>query len=71
MSEGQQPSKPRFYICPTCFAAAREPIECHGHMMIPCNAESIEDCRPLIAANGELRSRAPRWFLQSIAKLRR
>lgn len=55
--------RPRFYICPTCFAAASQPLECHGHNMIPCNTENPEDCKPLMDKDGNFNSRAPRWFL--------
>ena len=56
---------PRFFICPVCFAAAKKRVECHGHLMIPCHADSPEECRPLFGADGELKSRAPRWFLHA------
>ena len=53
----------RFYICPTCFAAASQPLECHGHIMILCNANNPEDCKPLMDEAGNFNSRAPRWFI--------
>ncbi len=54
--------KPKFYICPVCFEAAEERLRCHDHLMVPCNAERKEDCRPVIDADGRLKSPAPRWF---------
>ena len=62
------PDQPRFYICPTCFAAASQPLECHGHIMIPCNTDDPEDCKPLMDAEGNFNSRAPRWFIASMTR---
>ena len=71
MSESQQESPPRFYICPTCFKAARSRIMCHDHLMMPCNAENVEDCQPIMDSDGQLHSRAPRWFLKEIEELKK
>ena len=60
--------RPRFYICPVCFTAAKVRLECHGHLMIPCNAQSVADCRPPTDADGELKARAPQWFVDSAAR---
>ncbi len=68
MIESQEEPQPRFYICPRCFTAADDRLECHGHFMIACYAESYEDCRPLITSNGQLQTRAPKWFLKEISK---
>lgn len=57
------PDSPRFYICPVCFAAASQPLQCHGHSMIPCNTQNPEDCKPLMDEAGNFNSRAPRWFI--------
>jgi hypothetical protein len=59
---------PRFYLCPVCFQAAEARLECHGHLMIPCNAVDVEDCKPLAQPGGELKTRAPRWFLEATAQ---
>ena len=65
----EEPARqPRFYICPVCFKAAAERLECHGHLMIPCNAEKPEDCKPLMDDEGNLKTRAPRWFVSTIAR---
>ena len=64
---GEAPARPRFYICPVCFAAADEPVECHGHLMVACDAANPEDCKPLMDDQGNLKSRAPRWFVTLIA----
>ena len=60
--------RPRFYLCPVCFAAASQPLQCHGHVMIPCNTNNPEDCKPLMDENGNFNSRAPRWFIASITR---
>lgn len=60
---------PRFYICPVCFTASREQLECHGHLMIACNAQNLGDCKPLMDDTGEFNSRAPRWFVVSMKRL--
>jgi hypothetical protein len=59
---------PRFYICPTCFTAAEQRLICHGHLMMPCYAESPEECKPMMDNDGQLKSRAPRWFVKTIAR---
>lgn len=56
----------KFFICPTCFKVSRKQIECHDHLMISCNAEKLEDCKPLMDSSGEFNSRAPRWFIVSV-----
>lgn len=54
--------KPKFYICPVCFEASEQRLRCHDHLMVPCNAQRMEDCRPVMDADGRLKSPAPRWF---------
>ncbi len=61
----EKSARARFYICPICFAASKVQLQCHGHRMISCNAENPEDCRPPMTADGELKARAPRWFIIS------
>lgn len=63
--ESDESPRPRFYICPICFSASKVRLECHGHRMITCNAENPEDCKPPMTADGELKTRAPRWFINS------
>jgi hypothetical protein len=60
---------PRFFICPVCFTASRVQLECHDHLMIPCNAKNLGDCKPLMDDAGEFNSRAPRWFIVSMKRL--
>jgi len=71
LSLQQQPKKEkrRFYICPTCFDVSEHLLECHGHLMVLCNAENPEDCKPLMDSSGELKTRAPRWFINAVARL--
>jgi hypothetical protein len=63
--EVEETRRTRFYICPICFSASKVRLECHGHRMITCNAENPEDCKPPMTADGELKARAPRWFIIS------
>lgn len=63
--ESEEPRRPRFYICPICFSASKVRLECHGHRMITCDAETPEDCKPPMTSDGELKARAPRWFIAS------
>ena len=37
------PDSPRFYICPVCFAAANQPLQCHGRTMIACNTKNPDN----------------------------
>lgn len=60
---------PRFFLCPVCFSASRQRIECHNHLMIPCNANKLGDCKPLMDKAGDFSSRAPRWFIVSMAHI--
>jgi hypothetical protein len=57
-----------FYICPTCFATSETSNECHNHRMIHCRSLQPGDIRlkPLLDKDGELKTRAPRWFLESL-----
>ena len=65
--ETGEPRRTRVYICPICFSASQVQLECHGHRMITCSAENPEDCKPPMTADGELKARAPRWFIASTA----
>ena len=57
-----------FYICPTCFNTAEITRECHGKPMIYCGSlqPGDERLKPLYDKEGNLKSRAPRWFLESL-----
>lgn len=66
-SEGAKPA--RFFICPVCFTAADQRLVCHDHLMIPCCADNPDDCKPLMDDDGQLKSRAPRWFINTITRL--
>lgn len=56
------------YLCPNCLLPAGEPGECPecGHTRLGCRPGDPDDpCRrPLIDAQGNVRSRAPLWWLQ-------
>ncbi len=67
-SAPESSERPSFYLCPVCFAAASQPLQCHGHVMIPCNTNNPEDCKPLMDEDGNFNSRAPRWFIASITR---
>lgn len=55
-----------FYICIICFKTAETPQLCHEHRMIHCAQRPPGDRRlkPLCDDQGNLKSRAPRWFLE-------
>jgi len=55
-----------FYICSMCFRTSSEVEVCHGRPMLYCDAGCWGDeCRkPLMAGDGQLITRAPRWWLQ-------
>ena len=55
-----------FYICPVCFQTAESPRPCHKQMMLHCSNLSPGDrlLKPDRDADGNLKSRAPRWFIR-------
>ncbi len=57
-----------FYICPTCFNVSEEPTTCHDQAMIHCRNLQPGDPRlkPLIDNEGDLKNRAPRWFVENL-----
>ncbi|HEX6386071.1 MAG TPA: hypothetical protein VF177_15480 [Anaerolineae bacterium] len=62
-----------FYLCPTCFAVSETAGRCHNHVKVCCSPGRPGDERrkPLMDADGRLKSRAPRWFLEAIQPLAR
>ena len=60
-----------FYICTTCFRTSETEEECHGRMMLHCGQLQPGDPRlkPLLDSEGDLKTRAPRWFLEGIRPL--
>lgn len=58
----------RFFICPVCFEVSEQQVECHQHLMVPCNAENPEDCKPVMDDEGTFVSPAPRWFLDAVSE---
>jgi hypothetical protein len=57
-----------FYICPVCFATSEEPSEHHDRRMVHCEELPVGDDRlkPIINSEGDLKSDAPRWFLEAV-----
>ena len=68
-----------FYVCPKHLEPSDEPTPCPkcGRERVTCRPGDADDpCRkPLISPTGEIRSRAPQWWLARrvawIAKLRK
>jgi len=60
------------YICPVCFDTSEIKQVCHQHMMLRCDPGEVgTDARkPLVDAQGNLATRAPRWFLEARNRLR-
>jgi hypothetical protein len=58
----------QIYLCPNCFLAGKEAGDCPqcGHKRVGCRPGDPDDpCRrPLMDSDGNLRSRAPLWWLQ-------
>lgn len=56
------------YLCPRCLTPADEPGECGvcGETRLSCRVgEADDECRrPLIDAEGRVRTRAPLWWLE-------
>ncbi len=57
-----------FYICPVCFYVQESPGQHHGRRMVHCEELPIghERLKPIIDAEGDLRTDAPRWFLEAV-----
>lgn len=57
-----------FYICPVCFDINKTAGSHHGRPMIHCEdvPSGDEMLRPECFEDGNLKSRAPRWFLQAV-----
>ena len=57
-----------FYVCPKHMEPAEEPTPCPtcGRERVQCRpGEAGDPCRkPLISPRGEIRSRAPMWWLE-------
>jgi hypothetical protein len=55
-----------FYICSICFNTSEEPGTCHSKMMVHCRSFQPGDFRlkPLMDKDGDLKTSAPRWFVQ-------
>jgi hypothetical protein len=60
-----------FYLCPYCFEVSQVAGDHHGHRMVLCDAGQPGDERrkPVIDERGNVKSHAPRWFLEAIGSL--
>lgn len=61
-----------FYICPVCFQVCDSEKECHAHRMLACNPGEPGDERrkPVKDPFGQDASRAPRWYLEAVGRIR-
>lgn len=57
-----------FYICPICFTTSEKAGEHHNHEMVFCKQLPVghEQLKPIIDLEGDLKTRAPRWFLEAV-----
>lgn len=57
-----------FYICPVCFDVRDTAGYHHGRQRIHCKDLPVghELLQPECFRDGNIKSRAPRWFLQSV-----
>ena len=57
-----------FYICPYCFQICEHDSRCHNHPMVLCTPGrwGAAARMPLTNPRGELKSRAPRWYLEAV-----
>jgi hypothetical protein len=57
-----------FYICPVCFEVSEQAGRHHDHEMVFCRQLPLghDLLKPLLTHEGELKSRAPRWFLEAV-----
>lgn len=60
------------YICPVCFRTGETREECHEHIMVECRLGKPGDDRrkPVEDPQGRIVSRAPRWFLEAIGRIK-
>jgi hypothetical protein len=68
-TEGGKKMIVTFYLCPRCFEPADEPLPCPkcGGRRVTCRPGAADDPirKPPVAASGELRNRAPVWWLRA------
>ncbi len=57
-----------FYICPYCFSICDKDIHCHDHPMVHCipGRWGVPARKPVSDPCGNLRSSAPRWYLEAV-----
>ena len=58
---------PIFYLCPKCFEAFEAEPSLHQHAVLHIDTAQldVESRQPLMDNQGNLRSSAPRWFLEA------
>lgn len=54
------------YVCEKCLTVQDTPLDCCNHTMIKIDAgePGSERSKPVMTKSGELRSRAPRWWIE-------
>ena len=57
-----------FFLCPTCFHVELDGPQQHAHPMLRIDAAVLDDERrkPLTDAAGQIRTHAPRWFIEAM-----
>jgi hypothetical protein len=60
-----------FYLCPRCFEAFDIEPTNHPHAVLRINTAEFdaESRKPVMDKDGNLKSSAPRWFLEAIGVL--
>ncbi|HSD85352.1 MAG TPA: hypothetical protein VLG46_15930 [Anaerolineae bacterium] len=61
-----------FYLCPKCFETFEAEPALHRHAVLRIDTAQLdaESRKPLMDSQGNLRSSAPRWFLEATGVLR-
>jgi hypothetical protein len=61
-----------FYQCPICFKICNTFQDCHAHNMVHCYVEFPDDERrkPVKTPSNVLLSRAPRWYLEAVGRVK-
>lgn len=66
-------TNPIFYLCPKCFETFETEPSNHQHTVLRIDPAKLDaDSRkPLMDSQGNLRSSAPRWFLEATGMIAR
>ena len=59
-----------FYICPICFTVSETPGYHHERPMLHCEELPVghDRLKPIMDQEGDLKTQAPRWFLEAVWK---